>query len=115
MASNQGDNSSKPVTHEEAQQTHQTAKDQFLRLDQKVLQFQCSWDDSQSYCGDKIPLIMNYYLADDTIEIRETKESTEGRDPFTVFLKRRKLPRGDYAVGEGMVHKSMLLRNDQHV
>lgn len=36
---------------------------------------------------------MHYYLADDTIEIREVKYANSGRDDFPVMLKRQKLPK----------------------
>lgn len=36
---------------------------------------------------------MHYYLADDTIEIREVNFANSGRDPFPLLLKRQKLPR----------------------
>lgn len=36
---------------------------------------------------------MHYYLADDTIEIREVKYPNSGRDDFPVMLKRQKLPK----------------------
>ena len=41
----------------------------------------------------EIPYIMHYYLADDTIEIREVKYANSGRDDFPVMLKRQKLPK----------------------
>lgn len=72
----------------------------FSKYDRKVLCFNCCWDDSQSLFGDKLPYILHYYLVDDTLEIRETKESAVGRDPFPIFLKRRKLPKNSYAVGK---------------
>lgn len=70
------------------------------KFDRKVLCFHCCWDDSQSLFGDKLPYVLHYYLVDDTVEIRETKESTVGRDPFPIFLKRRKLPKNSYSVGK---------------
>ncbi|GMH37263.1 hypothetical protein BSKO_05136 [Bryopsis sp. KO-2023] len=73
--------------------------DKFLRLDRKVLRFQCCWDNSKNPFGDKLPFVMHYYLVDDTVEIRETQQSVVGRDPFPVFLKRMKLKKGSYGVG----------------
>ena len=35
--------------------------------------------------------ILHYFLADDTVEIREVHEPNDGRDPFPVLLARQKL------------------------
>ncbi|KAK7880838.1 hypothetical protein WMY93_032518 [Mugilogobius chulae] len=47
---------------------------QFHTMDRKVLRFFALWDDSQSLYGDKRPVIIHYYLVDDTIEVREEHE-----------------------------------------
>jgi hypothetical protein len=57
---------------------------QFLENDRRVLKF---------YVYSGIPYIMHYYLADDTIDIREVKYANSGRDPFPLMLKRQRLPR----------------------
>lgn len=57
---------------------------QFLENDRKVLKF---------YVFSEIPYIMHYYLADDTIEIKEVNYPNSGRDPFSMMLRRQKLPR----------------------
>lgn len=57
---------------------------QFLENDRKVLKF---------YVFSDIPYIMHYYLADDTLEIREINYSNSGRDPFPLMLRRQKLPK----------------------
>jgi len=57
---------------------------QFLENDRKVLRF---------YVYSGIPYILHYYLADDTLEIREVNFANSGRDPFPLLLKRQKLPR----------------------
>ena len=49
---------------------HDTLK-QFLDHDRHVLRFFCTWDDSQAMFGDVRQMILHYFLADDTIEIRE--------------------------------------------
>lgn len=36
---------------------------------------------------------MHYFLADDTIEVRECALPNSGKDPFPVTFKRQKLPR----------------------
>jgi hypothetical protein len=48
---------------------------QFLDNDRKVL-----------------PFVAHYYLADDTIEIREVHHPNDGRDSFALLLRRQKLP-----------------------
>ncbi|KAM3132970.1 hypothetical protein pb186bvf_014966 [Paramecium bursaria] len=61
-----------------------TSQKQFLENDRKVLKF---------YVFSEIPYILHYYLADDTIEIKEINSPNSGRDPFAMMLRRQKLPR----------------------
>ena len=57
---------------------------QFLDNDRKVLRFFAKSED--------MPFIVHYYLADDTVEIREVHFANDGRDSFALLLKRQKLP-----------------------
>ena len=57
---------------------------QFLNLDRKVLRF---------FVFSDIPYILHYYLADDTMEIREINYANSGKDPFPLLLKRQRFPR----------------------
>ncbi|XP_069461843.1 EF-hand domain-containing protein 1 isoform X2 [Ambystoma mexicanum] len=66
---------------------------QFLTLDRKVLRFFAIWDDTDSMFGKELPVIIHFYLCDDTMEIREAHERNDGRDPFPVLLKRMHLPK----------------------
>jgi hypothetical protein len=66
---------------------------QFLEHDRHVLRFNAQWDDQTSMFGDVRQLIFHYFLADDTIEIREVIGANSGRDSVPVFLKRAKLPK----------------------
>uniref|UniRef100_A0AAY5EMV3 EF-hand domain-containing family member C2 n=1 Tax=Electrophorus electricus TaxID=8005 RepID=A0AAY5EMV3_ELEEL len=66
---------------------------QFLDHDRNVLRFYCFWDDTQSMFGDPRELLLHYFLADDTIEIREVIYPNSGRDAVPKFLKRGKLPK----------------------
>ncbi|XP_075454713.1 EF-hand domain-containing protein 1 isoform X2 [Ascaphus truei] len=66
---------------------------QFVTMDRKVLRFFAIWDDSESMFGDVRPVIIHYYLMDDTVEIREVHERNDGRDPFPVLMKREHLPK----------------------
>ncbi len=72
---------------------------QFLENDRKVLRFNAKFD--------ALKYIIHYYLADDTIEIREVHFGNSGRDPFPLFLKKARLPRrfsiaqpGEIGVGD---------------
>ena len=57
---------------------------QFLDFDRKVLRFFTRSDDLQ--------FVWHYFLADDTVEIREVHFPNDGRDSFSVYLRRQKLP-----------------------
>ncbi|XP_033239499.1 EF-hand domain-containing family member C2-like [Drosophila pseudoobscura] len=65
---------------------------QFLKYDRQILKFQAYWDDRTEF-GDVRKLEICYYLADDTIEIKEAHIRNSGRDGPTVFLKRARLAR----------------------
>jgi hypothetical protein len=65
----------------------------FLENDRRVLRFYCVWDDTNSVFGDIRHMILNYFLADDTIEIHEHVHPNSGRDANTMFLRRCKLPK----------------------
>ncbi|XP_075056583.1 EF-hand domain-containing protein 1 isoform X2 [Mixophyes fleayi] len=66
---------------------------QFLTMDRKVLRFFSLWDDSESMFGETLPVIVHYYLMDDTVEVREVHERNDGRDPFPVVMKRQRVPK----------------------
>lgn len=66
---------------------------QFLDHDRHVLRFYCYWDDSESKFGDQRQMILHYFLADDTMEIREVIPPNSGRDATPVFLRRGKVPK----------------------
>ena len=57
---------------------------QFLDNDRKVLRFYARFDD--------LPFIIHYFLADDTVEIREVHHPNDGRDNFALLMKRQRLP-----------------------
>ena len=71
---------------------HDTLK-QFLDHDRHVLRFFCYWDDTSSMFGDPRQLVLHYFLADDTIEIREIIPANAGRDAVPMFLRRAKIPK----------------------
>lgn len=66
---------------------------QFLANDRKVLRFHCTWDDTGRLYGDKIAYTLHYFLADDTVEVREVPVMNSGRDNFPMLLRKQKLPK----------------------
>ncbi|ELU01034.1 hypothetical protein CAPTEDRAFT_148704 [Capitella teleta] len=66
---------------------------QFLDHDRHVLRFSCRWDDTDNMFGDQREMVLHYFLADDTIEIREIIPPNSGRDATPMFLKRSRLPK----------------------
>lgn len=66
---------------------------QFLDHDRHVLRFFCYWDDTDAMFGDMRELVLHYFLADDTIEIREVIPANAGRDAAPVFLRRGPVPK----------------------
>ena len=67
-------------------------------MDRKVLRFYVVWDDRQSTYGELRPFIIQYYLVDDTLEVREVHKPNDGRDPFPIMIKRQRVPRDRYNV-----------------
>jgi EF-hand domain-containing protein 1 len=59
----------------------------------QVLRFYACWDDSQRPFGDKMPFVVHYYLADDTMEVREVRLRNDGRDPFPLLVRRMPIPK----------------------
>ena len=43
----------------------------FLRNDRKVLRFEGEWDDTASVYGDRNAYILQYFLGNDTVDVRE--------------------------------------------
>lgn len=71
---------------------------QFIEMDRKVLRFYAVWDDRQSTYGELRPFLIQYYLVDDTLEVREVHKPNDGRDPFPVLIRRQKVPKDRYNV-----------------
>ena len=42
--------------------------------------------------------LLQYYLVDDTLEIRECHNANDGRDPFPILITRHKVPINRYQV-----------------
>ncbi|CAL8318026.1 unnamed protein product [Merluccius merluccius] len=66
---------------------------QFLTLDRKVLRFFALWDNTDTLYKETRPVTIQYYLVDDTVEIREVHQANSGRDPFPVVMRRQRLPK----------------------
>uniref|UniRef100_A0A8D0FDQ8 EF-hand domain containing 1 n=1 Tax=Strix occidentalis caurina TaxID=311401 RepID=A0A8D0FDQ8_STROC len=66
---------------------------QFLTYDKQVLRFYATWDDTNSIFGENRPYVIHFYLADDTVEVREVYRQNDGRDPFPILIKRQRLPK----------------------
>ncbi|KAG9347213.1 hypothetical protein JZ751_004780 [Albula glossodonta] len=64
---------------------------QFLTMDRKVLRFYALWEHADTIHTETRPVVVQFYLADDSLEIRETHEHNSGRDPYPVLLHRQKL------------------------
>ncbi|XP_036003226.1 EF-hand domain-containing protein 1 [Fundulus heteroclitus] len=65
----------------------------FLNMDRKVLRFYALYVTSDDVYKDTWPVIIYYYLVDDTVKIREVHERNNGRDPFPLFMHRRRIPK----------------------
>ncbi|XP_005502918.2 EF-hand domain-containing protein 1 [Columba livia] len=66
---------------------------QFLTYDKQVLRFYAIWDDTNNMFGEKRSCIIHYYLADDTVEVREVYKQNDGKDRFPVLIRRQRLPK----------------------
>ena len=65
---------------------------QFLDNDRKVLSFDIIWYD-EKYDKEEKNYRMNYYLADNQVEVCEKLVNNSGKDPFPRLLKKGKLPK----------------------
>ncbi|KPI95568.1 PREDICTED: EF-hand domain-containing family member C2-like [Papilio xuthus] len=66
---------------------------QFLDHDREVLRFFGYWDDRETQFGTVHNLEIHYFLADDTMEIKEKLPPNSGVEAAPMFLKRMRLPR----------------------
>ena len=64
---------------------------QFLDNDRKVLRFFTLCEDSHSQSSTEYTL--HYYLADDTVEVRENHFQNNGKDTYPLLLKRSRVPK----------------------
>lgn len=71
---------------------------QFLEWDRKVCRFYAVVDDVSLPQFERRPFVLLYFLADDTVEIREQYPLNSGRDNFPIFYRRNKIARGSVQV-----------------
>lgn len=64
--------------------------DSFLKNDRRVLSFNILWEDTSYDGGDKY-YVLNYFLSDNSMEVKEINEANNGKIPFPMLLKRQKL------------------------
>ena len=66
------------------------ALESFLNNDRKVLSFNILWEDKSFDGGDKY-FVLNYYLSDSNVEVKEINQQNSGMYPFPMLLKKQKL------------------------
>mmetsp|Transcript_14920 Transcript_14920/g.34005 ORF Transcript_14920/g.34005 Transcript_14920/m.34005 type:complete len:747 (-) Transcript_14920:184-2424(-) len=86
---------------------------QFLEWDRKICRFFAVVDDLVTPQFERRPFIILYFLADDTLQIREQYPLNCGRDSFPVFYKRNKMPKSDGVAVKGPLVPA--LRDDEYV
>mmetsp|Transcript_2910 Transcript_2910/g.11091 ORF Transcript_2910/g.11091 Transcript_2910/m.11091 type:complete len:739 (-) Transcript_2910:132-2348(-) len=75
--------------HCKPSKVEQSAAQQFLKNDRKVLQFYACWDNRVNLYGDFRKFSITYFLSNNQIKIAEILPSNSGRDPFPVFVKKQ--------------------------
>ncbi|EGR32401.1 flagellar microtugule protofilament ribbon protein, putative [Ichthyophthirius multifiliis] len=65
---------------------------QYLENDRKVLSFNVLWNDNTLEGGINY-YILNFYLSDDSIELKEIRRHNSGKDSFPMFLNKKKMPK----------------------
>lgn len=58
-----------------------------------MLRFFALWDNADNLSKETRSVTVQYYLVDDTVEIRENHQPNSGRDPFPVLMRRQRLPK----------------------
>ena len=65
---------------------------QYISNDRKVLSFNILWEDKTLEGGMSF-FTLNFFLADNTVEVKELRKHNSGKDPFPLMLNRKKLPK----------------------
>jgi hypothetical protein len=84
----------------------------FLTMDRIVLRFYAIWDEREQLFGEVRKFLVHFYMADDTLEVREIHEKNNGRDPFPVLLARQKMPKKMIAKTYPSVEKDIISENE---
>jgi len=78
----------------------------FMEKDKHVMRFYAIMDDLQTPQFERRPFIINYFLADKKVQIREQYPLNSGRDGFPLFCKKQRLPRGLKPEVRGPMHSA---------
>ena len=62
----------------------------FIKNDRKVLSYNIMWEDNTYDGGDKF-YTLNFFLSDNSVEVKEINVANNGKTPFPMLLKRQKL------------------------
>jgi Ca2+-binding EF-hand superfamily protein len=76
------------------------AKAQFLLHDKDVLEFFCKWDEKRMFAEAR-KFRLQYFLADDQIQVVEVYKPNSGRDQSGPFLRKQRLRKPDGADAPG--------------
>lgn len=66
--------------------------EKYLQNDRRVLSFDVVWEDN-TLEGGVNSFKLNFFLADDTIEVKEIRQQNSGKDPYPLLLRRGKVPK----------------------
>lgn len=66
--------------------------DRYIANDRKVLSFTIVWDDT-SYDGGEKTFVLNYFLSDNTMEVKNLHVENSGLDSYPMLLKRMAVPK----------------------
>lgn len=58
-----------------------------------LFRFSAVWDDRENEYGELMKYEILYFLADDTVSVKEIHEKNDGRDPYPLLLRKTKLPK----------------------
>ena len=70
-----------------------SGREGFMRYGNNKLVFKCVWDNTNQLYGDRIEFNLQYFLADDTVQILTIPSAHSGKDQFSRLLKKSKLPK----------------------
>ena len=82
---------------------------QWLENDRKVARFFAVLDETENAkVVERRPFVVLYFMADDTIQVREEYSPNCGREEFSVFIKRTKIPRAGASVVNGPYRQALM-------